>query len=79
MYLLYLPEASYMYSPANHYLVLKRYSLIKFFVCLGFFFGGGGGNICPPCLMLATALPNDLLDLFLILQVPTILIKGKVG
>ena len=41
---------------------------MKFFVCLGFFWGGR--NICPPCLMLATALSNDLLDLFLILQVP---------
>ena len=37
MYLPYLSEASYMYSPANHYIVLKRYSLLNFFVCLGFF------------------------------------------
>ena len=71
MYLPYLPEASYMYSPANHCILLKKNSLMKFFVCLGFFLGGGGwGDIFPPCLMLATALPNDLLYLFLILQVP---------
>ena len=67
MYLPYLPEASYMYSPANHCIVLKKYSSMKYFVCLVFF---GGGGIFPPCLMLATVLPNDLLDLFLILQVP---------
>ena len=42
MYLPYLPEASYMYSPASHCILLKKNSLMKFFVCLGFFFWGGG-------------------------------------
>ena len=60
-----------MYSPANHCIVLKKYSLMKFPVQYFYFFlGGGGRNIRPLCLMLATALHNGLLDLFLILQVP---------
>ena len=42
MYLPYLPEASYIYSPANHCIVLKKYSLMKCSLCLGLFWGGGG-------------------------------------
>ena len=44
MYWPYLSEASYMYSPANHYIVLKRYSLLNFFCLFGVFLGGVGGT-----------------------------------
>ena len=51
MYLPYLPEASYMYSPANQYIVLKKVHFNEisgpnsFFVYLFYFRGGGGGHL----------------------------------